>query len=42
MKWKIFKFVAFCYGTYKILSNSLIRKMIMVFAKHEGRKLLPK
>lgn len=42
MKWKIFKFVAFCYGTYKILSNALVRKLLMVFIKHESQKLLPK
>lgn len=42
MKWKVFKFVAFCYGAYMILSNALVRKLLMVFIKHEGQKLLPR
>ena len=40
MKWKLFKIAAFCYGAYKILSNALVRKLLFVFLKHEGRKLL--
>lgn len=41
-KFKIVKFAALCYGAYKLLSNALIRKLLFVFLKHEGRKLLTK
>ncbi len=42
MKWKIIKFAVLCYGTYKILSNALVRKVLWVVLKHESQKLLPR
>lgn len=42
MKWKLIKFAVLCYGTYKLLSIALVRKMLWVALKHEGQKLLPR